>query len=384
MQRTCAWLLVASGVLGAAGCITTSPKLALRWPGDLKREQIERTLNLARLNERQGKYNDALSMYQQVLNNDEKNVTAHHRLGAIAVKEGRLDEGRQAFELAASLGKPSAELLNDMGYVLYLQQDLPNAEARLRAAVQADSRYKNAHNNLGLVLAEQGRFDEALVEFKLVGSDAEAYSNLAFIQTKLGDLADAERNYHKALSLDNSLRPAAEALLQIAHLKAKATGTPPPGMVARAPGGMGNVRQAGGSTESIVESVQPAIPGASRQPSPPPPPSPPPGAPGSVIPTSGTDGGDQSAFSQARFDPFLWVGDAPPLGSRGEGQLPGPSTMSPLGASRSIRSYDDRPATSSAAFPESTIPRAAAPTFVMPPPPTHLMPLPAATMAPQR
>lgn len=173
-------------------------------------------------------------MYQQVLNNDEKNVTAHHRLGAIAVKEGRLDEGRQAFELAASLGKPSAELLNDMGYVLYLQQDLPNAEARLRAAVQADSRYKNAHNNLGLVLAEQGRFDEALVEFKLVGSDAEAYSNLAFIQTKLGDLADAERNYHKALSLDNSLRPAAEALLQIAHLKAKATGTPPPGMVARA------------------------------------------------------------------------------------------------------------------------------------------------------
>ncbi|MFO0872223.1 MAG: tetratricopeptide repeat protein, partial [Pirellulales bacterium] len=309
------------------GCITTSPKLALRWPSDIKREKLERSLSLARLSERQGKFNDALAVYQKILESDPNNVTAHHRIGAIAVKEGRLADGRQEFERAAALGKPSAELLNDLGYLCYLEQDLPRAESQLRAALSTDPRYKNAHNNLGLVLAEMGRFDEALAEFKLVGSEAEAYSNLAYIQTKMGQLVDAERNYHKALSLDNSLRPAAEALLQLADLKSRATGTPPPGMMARQPT-LPTVRQAavGATPEAaLIESVElgrPAVqpatvptttaPTAGRDRSVP-------GgrnAPSQVVPASGVESNDASVFADSRFDAYSWSGETPPADAR--------------------------------------------------------------------
>lgn len=320
MRRLGALLLLLGCISAATGCITTSPKLALRWPGDLKREQVDRSLSVARLHERQGKYDEAINVYKQVLDNDPKNVTAHHRLGAIAVKEGRLAEGRASFEQAAALGRPSAELLNDMGYLLYLQQDLPGAEAKMREAIRTDSRYKNAHNNLGLVLAEMGKSDEALVEFKQVGSEAEAYSNLAYVQTKLGQLADAERNYHKALSLDSKLRPAAEALLQLADLKARATGTTSPAMIASQPGGMGASPSAShgmAGRDALIESVvDPA--GAPRASYPNSPASNSPIVPlPAVVPTSGTESGravqigsaaDPNAAAGAAFSPF---GDSP-------------------------------------------------------------------------
>ncbi|MFO0819764.1 MAG: tetratricopeptide repeat protein [Pirellulales bacterium] len=320
MRRLCEFLLILGCIAAATGCITTSPKLALRWPGDLKREQVERSLSVARLHERQGKYDEAINVYKQVLDNDPKNMTAYHRLGAIAVKEGRLAEGRESFEKAASLGRPSAELLNDMGYLAYLQQDLPAAEAKMREALRTDSRYKNAHNNLGLVLAEMGKFDEALAEFKQVGSEAEAFSNLAYVQTKMGQLADAERNYHKALSLDNKLRPAAEALLQLADLKARATGTTSPAMIASQPSGMGvgpSMPNAGAGRDALIESVvDPGNTSAVRPTGAVPAQSPIVPLP-AVVPTSGTESGgavrigsaaDASSTQGVPFSPF---GDSP-------------------------------------------------------------------------
>lgn len=396
MRRLCEFLLILGCISAATGCITTSPKLALRWPGDLKREQVDRSLSVARLHERQGKYDEAINVYKQVLDNDPKNATAYHRLGAIAVKEGRLAEGRESFEQAAALGRPSAELLNDMGYLAYLQQDLPTAEAKMREALRADSRYKNAHNNLGLVLAEMGKFDEALAEFKQVGSEAEAFSNLAYVQTKMGQLADAERNYHKALSLDNKLRPAAEALLQLADLKARATGTTSPAMIASQPSGMGvgpSMPNGGVGRDSLIESVvdpgnNPMVRPTSAVPAQSPiVPLP------AVVPTSGTESGGAVRIGSApnahatpgpAFSPFGDSPSAPPANPASASYSPYPQPQASASPSHTANpaSGARTPATRSISSPPPPAGSGQPRPVSASPLPTSNLPMPASTSWP--
>lgn len=209
-----------AGSAGSAGPKWTTgllSKLKLR----PRSESNDRLLSLARLMEHHGRHEEATKMYRSVLENDPTDRTAFHRLGCLAVRRGEHDEGLEYFQLAASGGEVSAELLNDMGYVLYLKHDLKSAEAKLREALQKGPQFKSARNNLGLVLAEQGQPDEALAEFRAAGDEASAYANLAFVQTKLGQLTEAEKNYHRALELDPQQRQAAEALVQFAQMGQK-------------------------------------------------------------------------------------------------------------------------------------------------------------------
>lgn len=189
--------------------------------GVRKSDARERTLSMARLMERHGKYDEAVKIYQEVLKSDPKNSAATHRLGIMAARRGEHKTALEFFETARKSGE-SAELLNDIGYTNYLTHDLQAAESALRSALQENSQFDAARNNLALVLAEQGRNDEALAEFRKTGNEAAALANLAFIQTKLGNLGEAEKNYHRVLELDPKHRPAAEALVQFQDIRNKA------------------------------------------------------------------------------------------------------------------------------------------------------------------
>ena len=95
---------------------------------------------------------------------------------------------------------------------------MQEAEAVFRQAIAADPQNRSARNNLGLVLGETRRYDESLAEFRRGGKgEAEAQANLAYAQTQAGDVAGAKSSYHRALTLDNELKPAAEALVQLAR-----------------------------------------------------------------------------------------------------------------------------------------------------------------------
>ncbi len=222
MNQTVYKLLIC-GVMSLCGCATTSPMaFALRPKQDT--ESVERVLSMARLMERQAKYDEALKLYQKSLDRDPKNATAWHRLGCLAVRRGDQKEALVYFARSAQFGTESVELLNDIGYALYLQNELVSAEEKLRTALKQNPQYAEARNNLGLVLAEQKRFDEALAEFRKAGDEASAHSNLAFVQTKVGALDEAEKNYHRALELNPKQVQAGQALVHffLARNKAEA------------------------------------------------------------------------------------------------------------------------------------------------------------------
>ena len=97
---------------------------------------------------------------------------------------------------------------------------MEDAQDHLNRAIKREPKLSRAHNNLGLLLAQQGHVDRALVEFAAAGcSHAEARTNLAYALTMVGKVADAEHHLEIARRADVHLQPAGEleyALRQLA------------------------------------------------------------------------------------------------------------------------------------------------------------------------
>lgn len=170
---------------------------------------------IARLAERRGETEQAETLYRELLEKRPTDARIHHRLAVLAVRKGDFAKAEECFQKARSLAPPTPELLSDLGYCYYLQHKLPEAEATLNEALQIESTYAAAINNLALVLGRQGRVKESLDLFKRTNSEAEACANLAYVLAQNGDLAQAKKMYLRALTLDNRMRAAAQAVLQI-------------------------------------------------------------------------------------------------------------------------------------------------------------------------
>lgn len=200
---------------GASGCATTNQGL-LPWNTTVRNTPLyDQQLSLARLSERHGNMTGAKKIYRDVLTKDPENLVALHRMGVISGKQGDFDSALQYLTAAQGIETPSAELMSDIGYMYYLADNHEQARLAYRGALNIDPDYLAARTNLGMLLGEAGEYDAALREFRAVTDDAEAYSNLAYVQSQRGDLEAAKQNYLKALSLDRSLKAAAEALVQL-------------------------------------------------------------------------------------------------------------------------------------------------------------------------
>jgi Flp pilus assembly protein TadD len=204
----------------ASGCAAVKQRLPFAKKTDAEtaaKGQYESSLSLARLSERHGQIENARQVYDAVLRKDPENAFAHHRLGVMAARERQLAKADEHLSKALTAGTPSADLLADVGYLYYLQDRLPEAEEKLRQSLELAPTNRTARTNLGLVLGEQGRLDESYAEFCRADTEAQARANLGYVYAMLGDLERAEAEYHVALSLDPSLRQAAEALGQLAQ-----------------------------------------------------------------------------------------------------------------------------------------------------------------------
>jgi Flp pilus assembly protein TadD len=172
---------------------------------------------MARLCERRNETEQAEQIYNALLEKTPQDARIQHRLGVIAVRKGDFAKAEKRFEKARSLATPTVELLSDIGYCCYLEQKLPEAEASLTEALKLEPTNATAINNLALVRGRQGRYQESLELFKRTNSEAEAYANLGYVLSQNGESEQAKQMYLRALTLDNKMRAAAEAILQLEH-----------------------------------------------------------------------------------------------------------------------------------------------------------------------
>ncbi len=222
---SCFALFVAATIF-ASGCNKAAYQSAMATPempaliGNT--DKLESQLSIARLQEHQGQLRDATDRYQQLAAKNPKNATIPHRLGIIESKGGKHDVANQHFRRSLELDPHNAEVLTDWGYSFFLQGKLDEAETALRMALKEAPGDKRATNNLALALGHAGKTKESLALFRQVSGEAPAWVNLGYVHVSLGEGEKAAECFAKALSIDDRLATAANALVQIAELQQQA------------------------------------------------------------------------------------------------------------------------------------------------------------------
>lgn len=133
----------------------------------------------ARRLEENGPVEEAIQEYKRLTNEHPSEATPFHRLAVLYDKNGQSEKSARHYLTAMHLAPKDIGILCDYGYSRYLQGDLHLAESTLREVITRDSNMKRAHNNLALVLARQGKDQDAIEAFQDGGATlAQARTNL--------------------------------------------------------------------------------------------------------------------------------------------------------------------------------------------------------------
>ena len=112
----------------------------------------------------------------------------------------RFTQAENHYNQALKLAPRDSKVWNDVGYSYYLQARYPDAERALKTADAYEPNDPKTLTNLGLVLAAEGKNDEALVALTRSGGPAVGHANLGFIFAAMGKKDEACHEYKEALA----------------------------------------------------------------------------------------------------------------------------------------------------------------------------------------
>jgi WD40 repeat protein/tetratricopeptide (TPR) repeat protein/tRNA A-37 threonylcarbamoyl transferase component Bud32 len=135
------------------------------------------------------------------------------RAGETAAERGDWTEAREQFQLAVlwQAGEPIhlprlAQVCNNRGWALYQQGKLDEAIVEYRRAIEVDSRFTWPHNYLGLALYDQGKRDQAGAEYRrAIELDPNfdwPHNYLGLVLFDQGKVEEAVSEYRKAIELN--------------------------------------------------------------------------------------------------------------------------------------------------------------------------------------
>ena len=171
---------------------------------------------MARLCEHRGDGAQAVQLYEALLKQTPKDARLNHRLAVLAVERGDFARAEELFATARSLAAPRRGTALRSGLLPLSPGQTARRRRLFRDSLQKEPNRATTINNLALVVGREGHYDESLALFQRVNTEAEAYANLAYVKAQNGDSTGAEQLYLRSLTLDDKLRAAAEAMLQVA------------------------------------------------------------------------------------------------------------------------------------------------------------------------
>ena len=206
--------------------------------------------NLANALTDDGKFAEAVPIFQQALQLDPNSSQAHHNLGlalqsmgqnerAIAefraalqlqpdyesaelnlanrlADAGKLDEAIAHYLAARALDPNRAETANSLGICYAMQGKFADAERQFRDSIRLNADNPGAESNLGSALGAQNKLDEAIPHYQrallMDTNDYQTHFNLAVSLLRQGRKGEAKNQLSEALRIHPGDQKAREAL----------------------------------------------------------------------------------------------------------------------------------------------------------------------------
>jgi Tfp pilus assembly protein PilF len=112
------------------------------------------------------RYQDAIEIYNKVIEKNPKLQEAYNWRGMAYDDLGDLDKALADFNQAIQLSSNYADAYNNRGEVYRKKKQLPQATEDFKKAIQYDKKFPEAHYNLAIVYEAQNKPHEAIQEFQ--------------------------------------------------------------------------------------------------------------------------------------------------------------------------------------------------------------------------
>jgi len=178
------------------------------WQDNVKKSQNNPRpkLNLAIAMTEEGRTDEAVQLYHEIINIAPTNSKAYNNLGNVLVNMGKIDEAILYFQKGIRVKPRDAELNYNLGNAFLGKNDLRNAIKSFQKSIELNNNYPKAYNNLGFTLAATGRIDEAISKYykalKIDRENTEALNNLGLAFAAQGKLDKAIIEYNKVLRIE--------------------------------------------------------------------------------------------------------------------------------------------------------------------------------------
>ena len=163
-------------------------------------------------------WGDEMALWRDTVAQSPHKTRPRFQLAHLLYRAQRCPEAAKEYEAASKLAKPTTALLVDWGLALDCTGRTPEAIERLRQAV-ANERTYNSLAQLGMVLARQGRLDEALPLLNdAIAADPNqpaAWGYRGNVYATQGKLTEAAADFTRALTLNPSDAAAARGIAYV-------------------------------------------------------------------------------------------------------------------------------------------------------------------------
>jgi len=153
-----------------------------------------------------GQFDDASTIYDQLLSDSPDNAELLYLRGALATQMGDHNRALELLKKAAEGAPHIADIPYNIGIVQTELGRYGDAEQAYRQAIQIKDNFADAYNNLGYVLQCSNQLDGAVEAYRQALAIDEHYvavrTNLALLLKQLGDFAGAAAEFKIAIELD--------------------------------------------------------------------------------------------------------------------------------------------------------------------------------------
>jgi tetratricopeptide (TPR) repeat protein len=149
---------------------------------------------------------DSKTLWTHALACTARNGVAHHALGAVLLKQRRIDEAIPHFQQAMEIAPGDAGSHFNMGIILQSRGQIEEALRQFRMAVELKPKVAEFRAALGDFLINRGQLDEAIVHLRkaveIQPDFAVAHYHVAGALARRGRLDEAIAHYQKSLEIE--------------------------------------------------------------------------------------------------------------------------------------------------------------------------------------